>query len=61
MAIALLRVEGGQYTSDTLDDDLQAYITDVNKDLSTFSRKSYYLYLWINFWGIKSVVGKKVW
>ncbi|XP_075979539.1 sodium chloride cotransporter 69 isoform X2 [Anticarsia gemmatalis] len=41
MAIALLRVEGGQYTSDTLDDDLQAYLNDMNvKDLSAFSRSS---------------------
>ncbi|XP_063894987.1 bumetanide-sensitive sodium-(potassium)-chloride cotransporter [Helicoverpa armigera] len=39
MAIALLRVEGGQYSSDALDDDLQAYLSDVNlKDLSAFSR-----------------------
>ncbi|KAJ8714745.1 hypothetical protein PYW07_002970 [Mythimna separata] len=39
MAIALLRVEGGQYTTDALDDDVQAYLSDVNlKDLSAFSR-----------------------
>ena len=40
MAIALLRVEGGQYTTDALDDDVQAYLSDVNlKDLSAFSRE----------------------
>lgn len=41
MAIALLHVEGGQYTSEALDDDLLAYLTDINiKDLSTFSRNT---------------------
>lgn len=40
MAIALLRVEGGQHTSDALDDDLHAYLHDVNaKDLSAVSRE----------------------
>ncbi|KAI8434431.1 hypothetical protein MSG28_012465 [Choristoneura fumiferana] len=39
MAIAILRVEGGQYTSEALDDDLQAYLHDMNaKDLSTLTR-----------------------
>ncbi|KAL0821329.1 hypothetical protein ABMA28_005921 [Loxostege sticticalis] len=39
MAIALLHVEGGQYTADALDDDLLAYLQDVNaKDLSAMSR-----------------------
>ncbi|XP_072938252.1 bumetanide-sensitive sodium-(potassium)-chloride cotransporter isoform X2 [Epargyreus clarus] len=41
MALAVLRVEGGQYTSEALDDDLQAYLQDMNtKDLSAFSRSS---------------------
>ncbi|XP_049871575.1 bumetanide-sensitive sodium-(potassium)-chloride cotransporter isoform X2 [Pectinophora gossypiella] len=41
MAIALLRVEGGQYTADALDDDLRSYLNDMNtKDLSLFSRSS---------------------
>ncbi|XP_063368078.1 bumetanide-sensitive sodium-(potassium)-chloride cotransporter-like [Cydia amplana] len=39
MAIAILRVEGGQYTSEALDDDLQAYLQDMNaKDLTTLTR-----------------------
>ncbi|XP_028166446.1 bumetanide-sensitive sodium-(potassium)-chloride cotransporter-like [Ostrinia furnacalis] len=39
MAIALLHVEGGQYTADALDDDLQAFLRDVNvKDASAMSR-----------------------
>lgn len=39
MALALLRVEGGQYTGETLDDDLRAYLNDMgHKDLSAFSR-----------------------
>jgi hypothetical protein len=44
MAIAILRVEGGQYTSDALDDDLNAYLNDVNaKDLSAMSRESFFI------------------
>ncbi|XP_026741334.1 bumetanide-sensitive sodium-(potassium)-chloride cotransporter [Trichoplusia ni] len=39
MAIALLRVSGGQYCGEALDADLQAYLADVNlKDLAAFSR-----------------------
>ncbi|KAJ0174949.1 hypothetical protein K1T71_009090 [Dendrolimus kikuchii] len=39
LAIALLRVEGGQYTTEALDEDLQAYLQDMNaKDLTAFSR-----------------------
>lgn len=39
MAIALLRVEGGLYSSETLDDDLQACLHDLNaKDASVVSR-----------------------
>lgn len=42
MALALLRVEGGQYTGETLDDDLRAYLNDMgHKDLSAFSRLYY--------------------
>ncbi|XP_026325882.1 bumetanide-sensitive sodium-(potassium)-chloride cotransporter isoform X2 [Hyposmocoma kahamanoa] len=38
MALAILRVEGGQYSSDALDDDLRAYLHDVtDKNLSLFS------------------------
>ncbi|KOB78003.1 Bumetanide-sensitive Na-K-Cl cotransport protein, partial [Operophtera brumata] len=41
MAIAILRVEGGQYTSEALDDDLRAYLRDMElKDLSTATRSS---------------------
>ncbi|CAF4829096.1 unnamed protein product [Pieris macdunnoughi] len=39
MAIALLRVEGGLYSSETLDDDLQTCLHDLNaKDASVVSR-----------------------
>ncbi|KAI5643913.1 solute carrier family 12 domain-containing protein [Phthorimaea operculella] len=39
MAVALLRVDGGQYTADMLDDDLRAYLHDVNnKELTMFAR-----------------------
>ncbi|KAF9814551.1 hypothetical protein SFRURICE_020729, partial [Spodoptera frugiperda] len=41
MALAVLRVEGGQHAPDALDHDLHAYLNDVNlKDLSAFSRSS---------------------
>ncbi|CAH1637162.1 unnamed protein product [Spodoptera littoralis] len=39
MALAVLRVEGGQHAPDALDHDLHSYLNDVNlKDLSAFSR-----------------------
>ncbi|KAF9419898.1 hypothetical protein HW555_003731 [Spodoptera exigua] len=38
MALAVLRVEGGQHAPEALDHDLHAYLADVNlKDLSAFS------------------------
>ncbi|KAH9638064.1 hypothetical protein HF086_014925 [Spodoptera exigua] len=41
MALAVLRVEGGQHAPEALDHDLHAYLADVNlKDLSAFSRSS---------------------
>ncbi|CAH2269402.1 jg16428 [Pararge aegeria aegeria] len=42
MALALLRVEGGLYTRDALDADLQAYLDDTNaRDHSAVSRLSH--------------------
>ncbi|XP_052742375.1 bumetanide-sensitive sodium-(potassium)-chloride cotransporter isoform X2 [Bicyclus anynana] len=38
MALALLRVEGGLYTRDALDSDLQAYLDDAARDHSALQR-----------------------